>query len=241
MREYEKLFKSATTQHIAFGDASVWYLYSQVAVKNILDYNPDVKFVVLVRNPIEMAVSLHSQLYYMAQENIHDFETAWQIQDRRSNGFDIPSMCEDAAFLQYGKTYSLGGQISRLYETAGKERVLLLLLDDFKKDPRIEYLKVLNFISVPDECRTDFPIANEAKKPRFFTVSLYMAKIAEIKQRLGINVGMGVLRSLGKMNKQTLGREPLRPEFRKELNDYFSSDVSVLASLINRDLSYWLG
>ena len=240
LQEYEKLFGKATRQHIAVGDASVWYLYSHAAVKNIILYNTDAKFIVLIRNPVDMAVSLHGQLYYTAQENIRDFESAWRMQDERVKFANIPSVCEDPAFLQYGKACLLGAQIARLYSTADKERVLVLLLDDFKKDPRTEYLKVLQFISVPDDGRIDFRIYNEAKIMRSFIFSLYIAKIAQLKQFLRIKSGIGVLRILEGINRRKLIRNPLEPELRKELNGYFKSDISKLGSLINRDLSCWL-
>ena len=35
--DYEKLFRGVTEKHIGVGEASVWYLSSEVAVRNILD------------------------------------------------------------------------------------------------------------------------------------------------------------------------------------------------------------
>lgn len=59
--EYEALFDGATADHAAIGEASTTYLESEVAVLLILEYQPLAKFIVMVRSPIEMAVSLHSQ------------------------------------------------------------------------------------------------------------------------------------------------------------------------------------
>jgi hypothetical protein len=38
LSEYEELFREARNNHIAVGEASVWYLSSSHAVHNILDY-----------------------------------------------------------------------------------------------------------------------------------------------------------------------------------------------------------
>ena len=38
LKEYEQLFEGAGPEHITVGEASVRYLYSQVAVPNILNY-----------------------------------------------------------------------------------------------------------------------------------------------------------------------------------------------------------
>jgi hypothetical protein len=46
--DYEALFSGAQEQHVAIGEASVWYLSSLEAVPNILRYEPAAKFIVLV-------------------------------------------------------------------------------------------------------------------------------------------------------------------------------------------------
>ena len=62
LTEYEALFRDARVSHTAVGEASVWYLSSPVAVQNILRFEPEARFIVLLRNPIEMAVAMHSQM-----------------------------------------------------------------------------------------------------------------------------------------------------------------------------------
>lgn len=81
LQAYEKLFKDASSGHIAVGEATVLYLYSKVAVRNILDYNPDAKFIVCLRNPVDMAYSLHEQWFFNGIEDIEDFKEAWLMQD----------------------------------------------------------------------------------------------------------------------------------------------------------------
>src|SRR5271170_3647810 len=59
-RSYETLFKRAGAHHRISGEASVFYLLSRAAVPNILCFNPHAKFIVMVRSPLEMVVSLHA-------------------------------------------------------------------------------------------------------------------------------------------------------------------------------------
>ena len=58
--KYENLFMDADMEHFAVGEASVWYLFSGKAIDRILEYEASAKFIVLIRNPIEMAPSLHN-------------------------------------------------------------------------------------------------------------------------------------------------------------------------------------
>ena len=70
---YEALFRDAHADHAAVGEASVWYLYSAEAVKNIKDYAPDAKFIVMLRNPIDMAPALHEELIFTGFEDVEEF------------------------------------------------------------------------------------------------------------------------------------------------------------------------
>src|SRR5580658_6173851 len=59
---YEALFAAATAAQPAIGEASAFYLSSAVAVANILRYQPNARFIVMLCNPIDMAPALHAEL-----------------------------------------------------------------------------------------------------------------------------------------------------------------------------------
>src|SRR3990167_9603139 len=52
---YLKLFSNSEEIHLAVGEGSVFYLASNCAVPSILQFNPQAKFIVMVRNPVDMA------------------------------------------------------------------------------------------------------------------------------------------------------------------------------------------
>ena len=76
--DYLSLFQSANDNHVAVGEATALYLYSRVAIKDIYQLYPDAKIIVLVRSPIDMAQSLHSQDVFNLIENEKNFEDAIQ-------------------------------------------------------------------------------------------------------------------------------------------------------------------
>ena len=76
LNKYLSLFKEANESHIAVGEASAWYLNSKKAIFNIEAENPNAKYIVLLRNPVEMAPSLHQQLIFSGKEDIKNFEEA---------------------------------------------------------------------------------------------------------------------------------------------------------------------
>lgn len=53
LAEYLKLFAAASARHRVIGEGTVWYLYSRVAVKTILDVSPSARFLVMLRNPVD--------------------------------------------------------------------------------------------------------------------------------------------------------------------------------------------
>jgi len=82
LKEYEELFNGASEGHKLVGEASGRYLYSRTAIPNLLSYVDETpKFIVMLRNPIEMAVSLHAQRVNSLNENETKFEDAWRLQN----------------------------------------------------------------------------------------------------------------------------------------------------------------
>jgi len=85
--EYLGLFSKVGETHLAVGEASTTYLRSCVAVPNILEFQPTAKFIVCLRNPIDMVESVHAQLYQGGRESEADLSRAWSLQgnDRLEN------------------------------------------------------------------------------------------------------------------------------------------------------------
>jgi hypothetical protein len=241
LTDYQQLFKGANEHHIAVGEGSTNYLYSQVAVTNILNYCPTAKFIVMLRNPIEMVYSLHQQEVFNLYENIKDFETAWHVQEKRRESQYQVSKITDYRKLLYGNRCKLGAQLERLYAQVNKEQVLVILLDDVKKNAREQYLKVLQFLGVPDDQRTDFPISNEAKVPKYAILSWIVLLIRYLeKLHLKPRLGIGIVKKIKSFNKKKQIREPLSEKMKEELKQYFRSDIEKLSELIDRDLSAWV-
>lgn len=246
LKEYEKLFAKAGPEHLAVGEASTHYLYSKEAVPRILEYQPEAKFIVCIRNPIEMAPSLHAERVFNGVETVKDFEKAWKLQEERKKGKYIPrTIKKDPERLQYGAYCRLGEQLERLYKIVDKERVLVLVLDDIAQDPKREYQKVLSFLGVPYDGRNEFPVYNRRKIVRSVYLSYIIRTFSNIstniKQIVGFNKEFKITSWMRhKLNKKFNKIETLSPEMKKELCNYFKDDIELLEKLLNRDFSHWL-
>jgi hypothetical protein len=200
LEAYENLFRGASRSHWAVGEASVWYLSSTEAVRNILEYQPDARFIVMVRNPVEMAPALHAEMLVSGHENVHDFSAAWHYQEERRQGRQLPPLSWARRRFLYGDVCKLGAQLQRLLLTVPASRVLAIVLDDIAADPRGEYLRVLRFLGLKDDGRLDFAIYNKAKKLRWPSLTRVTFDMIQIKGRIGVNLGLNLWNRVFKLN-----------------------------------------
>jgi hypothetical protein len=240
LEQYEALFRQAREEHKAIGEASVWYLSSAVAAGNIIEYHPTSRFIVIVRNPVEMAPALHSEMLFSGLESILDFREAWHLQDHRRHGRRLPVFSSWAQRrLLYGEICSLGEQLERLYSTVPSRHVLTLVLDDVRANPRREYLRVLDFIGLPDDERSDFQVHNASKSLKVPPLR-HLYRLVAMKRAAGIETGFGFWTRLQVINQIARPRPPLDTEMLKLLRAFFRNDVERLSLLLHRDLISWL-
>lgn len=247
LEQYQALFADRRPEHTCVGEASVYYLRSTVAVQNIRDYNPDARLVAMLRNPVEMVYSLHSQLLYWGEESEPDFETAWRLQPRRREGHDLPPRSREPSLVQYGAIGRLGSQVERMLAIFPREQVHLIVYDDFAASPQASYDAVLRFLDVPHDGRNRFPRVNDNKRARLGWLGHLIRKpppglrrtYRRFKRTIGAGAFDAVKREIVTRNTVKERRSPLSPEFRAELVEEFRGEVALLSRLLDRDLSHW--
>jgi hypothetical protein len=242
--EYERLFRQVTAQHQAIGEASVCYMHSKVALPKVRAEFPDVKLIVVLRQPIDFLRSFHSDLVWICFEDEPDFEKAWHLQDERRAGRRIPPLCQVPWFLAYRELGQLSRHLARLLSVFPREQTKILLFDDFKESPQAIYESILQFIGVESDGRQDFPRVNAGKQSRLSWLARTQATIVQSLPRswiqFGKRVGLGKMsRAVRQWNSRPNSPPPMRREFREHLLDEFSSDIDALSELLQRDLSHW--
>lgn len=241
LAEYEALFSEADCRHRAVGEGSTHYLYSPTAVPRILDYSPDARFIVCLRNPVDMAPALHRECLRQGWETERSFESAWRLQPCRHAGHGLPATVKrDPDRLQYGRYCRLGEQLERLYDRVEAGRVLPVLLEDLGEDPAREYRRALKFLGVADDGRDRFPVVNTGRDTRSLTLARVIRHVSAARGALGLGGDWGIAAWLRRLNSTRSAPAPLNPDLRAELRDWFADDIKRLAVLLNRDLTHWL-
>ena len=241
--DYLQLFQEANQQQNIIGEASVMYLFFEEAIKKVYQFNPQAKLVVMLRNPIDLAYSWHSQAVFNTDEHIVDFEKAWKVQDERLINKKLLKNARMPITLQYKAMASVGSQVAHLLKIFPRKQVHFIFMEDFKNDLRKEYLRVLAFLEVNDDGRIDFPVTNQNKSLHvgYFAKlkrNSFGRNIRKIKAFLGIEK-VALSKKINQWNVVEANRVPLSNEFRNQLVEVFRPEVETLEKLLIKDLSHW--
>lgn len=236
----------------ARGEGSVSYLYYPKAIQRIQQLNPQARFIVMARNPIDMVHSYHARLLAILDEDVEDFETAWNLQEARARGEQLPEHCRTPYLLQYAEVGKIGHHVERLFQTAGCENCHVVLFDDFISDTLSCYRQVLDFIKVDYDGRSEFPPVEVSKFYRYRWLHLLLKRPPMRVVKYTLNIEQRARRQgkkksrvkrmrkwLIKKNTVVRKRPPLDPDIRRLLRETFAGDIEKLGRLLGRDLSHW--
>jgi hypothetical protein len=241
--EYLSYFAEARDEK-RLGEASVWYLFSKVAASEIKEFCPSAGIIIMLRNPVDMIYSLHSQLLSTGNEDIEDFEAALQAEDDRKRGLRLPRHRSSAGDLLYRETAKYTDQIKRYLDVFGRENVHVIIFDDFVRDTALVYKQTCEFLKVNGGFYPEFRVVNPNKSLRSQTL-LYLIKYPPpAAQRLGEallpeRLRRGLRRRLRLLNTRYDHRPTMEPELRRRLQAEFLPEVMQLSELVGRDLTHW--
>lgn len=231
------------------GEASVWYLASRAAAERIYDANPQAKIIVMLRNPVDMAVSLHAQFLFSGNENIGDFEKAYAAQSARAAGRHVPWRAHMPAGLLYTEIGRYAPQIERYLELFPRDQVQVLIFEDYFADLAAGYRATLRFLEVDPEFVPDFAVKNERHRIRNAALQRFLTKAPEFWD-LPARLLNGPARQkwsgrferlnlkLHHYNNQGQGTT-LADDMRRQIHADFADDIARLEELLDRDLSVW--
>ena len=241
-RSYRDLFRNNDHRRLV-GEASVYYLYSKNAASEIHRFDPQAKIIMMLRNPVDMIYSLHSQTVSSAYEDIVDFAEALQAEEDRKRGLRIPDIADFPQGLLYREIAGYAGQVKRFLHYFDHQQIKIILFDDFTRYPQEAYREVLQFLGAEDiDFDVEFSKVNENRR----LVSVKLEHF--LKRRTGIR---GVLKqrspwlysilysAFHRLNARKAARMRMAPELRSALVEEFAPGVNELAGIIGRDLSAW--
>ncbi len=136
-------------------EASGYYVFHPLAAGRIARDLPDVKVIVMLRDPVERAWSAYRHEVARGFE-AESFERALDLEPERTAG-EAARLLQEPGYVSYNHrhyAYVQRGeyvdQISRLYDALGSERVHVVESESYLREPEQSYRGLLDFLGLPE-------------------------------------------------------------------------------------------
>jgi len=155
LEEYLKLFNAQEAKESKYRlDASVFNMYSKNSIDSILELSPNVKFIVLLREPVSATLSMHRQRLGYADTKMREisdnFMECWNRLEDRKIGKGYPKGCRNKFLFRYDLLYSYELYLPYIIKTIKKENLFIGFYDDFIKEPGKFYSNIFHFLNIED-------------------------------------------------------------------------------------------
>lgn len=189
-----------------------------------------VKFVFILRNPVEW---VHSMYYFGVNKGIYDVSRVTFGEFIRSSDHRWSDVImSHAKHVDY---------LLRFEERFGTENMKCIFLSDLKERPHETISKVYEFIGVDGSFSPDMEVRNKTKNIRFPTVHRIIQTMwTPVKTAISPNALSSIRSSV---KNYLFSEDAERPEMssadREYLRDYYAEPNRRLEQWLGRELSHW--
>ncbi len=244
-RTYLSLF-ARTENEKRVGEKSANYLTSKRAAAEIKEFQPSASIIIMLRNPVEMIYSFHNHLFNLGIEDLDDFKAALEAEEDRKRGLRLPMGLDSRENWRvfYRETARYTQQVNRFLNTFGREKVHIIIFDDFVSQTAEVYRETLRFLMVNSDFQTHFQKTNSGG--RILSRKLYslMTRPPQpvrsfVQSVKSFSLIRRMIWGLINLNSRYFARSPINPEFKRQLQKEFLPEVERLSKLLDRDLTNW--
>lgn len=176
--DYLTLFQGSEQQRYR-AEASVWYLYSTMAAGAIADAHPDARVVVLLRDPVEMVLSLHALYLRTGNEAEADVDQAL-MRDRHA-------MFDGTYFpfgLHYRNLLRFDQALARWRARFGPGRLRVLFYEEFYAEPAAAFADLCAWLQIDPAVPVRFDHAGAAAAVRTTALRQLRALPSHLRKKL---------------------------------------------------------
>ena len=238
LEAYLHQFDQVTTE-TAIGEVSPQYLYYPKTASRIKSALPDVKLVVILRNPIERAYSSFLHAVRDWHEDSSSFKEALQKEeDRIKRNWPMLFHYVNAGF------YST--QLNRYFDSFKREQIKIILYDDFYQAPYDVISNLFLFLEVENNFKPDIsfrPNRSGFPKSRILH-KLYRSifrdsdLLREISKKYIPKDIRGKLST--KLRNLNMSKKHMDQSDRLYLTGELTEEIHQLEDLLHKDLSSWI-
>jgi len=186
--DYEQLHKHypLVTPSTIAGDCTPSYIYYQPAAERIWKYNPKIKLLVLLRNPVERAFAHWNMQRFKGREPLDFFDAVREEKTRIAGA--PPTEARRFAYVDRG---FYAQQLERLFRFFPRDQVRVVKFDEFNDKQRETLASVFSFLgleplrSVRRKDRNVVPYERTMNwEERIFLYNLFADDIAKLERML---------------------------------------------------------
>ncbi len=229
--DYRRLFQPARAGQLV-GEASVWYLFSRTAARNIRHFAPKARIIIMLRNPVEMLYSLHSQHYFQGMEHEEDFRRALQR--------DPASV---SPLLDYRAIADYATQIERFRQSFPAQQIHIILQQDLKADAQNVVRETFSLLGVAPDFEAEIRVHNANKVSRSGALrrlsQLPPGVLQPLRKLLPFGLRRRLVQTVTSLNRKVAPRPPLDPVLAEQLRRELSPKVKRLEEMLGRELKDW--
>ncbi len=246
LQEYEALFAGATPEQ-RVGEASALYLWSRTAAARIAQACPDARIVAILREPASFLRSLHLQFLQTHIETEPDLATALALEPARRAGREVPRDTYWPQTLLYSEHVHYLEQLRRYTAVFPRERVMVLIYDDFRAENEAMVCKMLRFLDVDDTVPISAREANPTVRPRSqrLNEAVHAISVGRGPRSLAVKGAIKALTppsvrrgALEAVQRHVVFGEPppADDQLMAELRHRFRGEVQAVGEYLDRDL-----
>ena len=222
------------------------YLYSDEALFRINEYSKgkDLKFIVMLRNPVERAYSHYLHTLRDGLEDL-DFNDAIQAESERLLNYENNLLSQ----LKYSYIYQslYHKHLSKYFESFGRNNFFVINYDSQfldKSEFKLMISDLQNFLEIKIENLNIEIKENSASESRFKILQTLVnsnglhKRLARLLFKSKINRQI-LINKFRKLNEKKMVKKDLEAEIKKNLYEkYFHADVLKLESLLEKKLNW---
>ena len=165
--KYMSIFAEAKKEKIV-GEASTTYIYSKVAAKKMHAFDPKMKIIAIIRDPLDLAYSWYNYLKFLTHETAETFQEALDLEQSRKQDYSrIPDCVLYPTSIFYSEVVDFNNNLRRFTDLFSEEQCKFILYDDLKENVDQVYKDVLRFLDVDETFNADYSMKNVSGGARF--------------------------------------------------------------------------
>ncbi len=235
--KYASLFENVDSDdNLLLGEASPWYLLNPRVPERLLEHNPDIKIIITLRNPSDVA-------FANFVHQVRDRAECISIDDM--NTFFDHSRYEDERLHPFADHLGLpkySNHLPAYLETIPAKNLHLMIYEEFRQDRQAALAEVLRFLGLPDnyEINTERTV-NISGLPKSDLLQDLIQGSMRFKKTLGLILPKKPRRRLRAYIEalNTGKKAELDSQSRDTLNNMYVDDINYVAQLMSRELPGW--